>query len=199
MPNTLGRWGDALNDPLLAKGAHWQANACLNYGLDHWYLYAVGYRTAAEILTEHVCTKHTDQDRLIYPVIFLWRHHLELSVKSIGRNSAALLQREWTAPNGHDLSQLFAESRQLFEECFRRFGEKLPNKQTEQLRTAFGKFKSTDMKSVVFRYPEDLDGSKHLEGVSLINFEVVRDYMVELSDALREIEVALDQFEEWER
>ena len=109
------------------------------------------------------------------------------------------LETEMDSPQRSRFESTFRCIATALRRVLRKFGEKLPDRETEQLRRALATFKSTDMKSVVFRYPEDLDGSKHLGGVGLINFEVVRDYMVEMSDALQQIECALDQFEEWER
>ena len=62
----------------------WHNNACLNeWSRDHGATYAAGYRRAAELLIEHIDTKGRDQDVLVYPVVFLYRHHVELALKRI--------------------------------------------------------------------------------------------------------------------
>jgi hypothetical protein len=43
-------WGD----PLLGPGDDPRLNACINYGLDQWYVYATGYRASAEIILDRV-------------------------------------------------------------------------------------------------------------------------------------------------
>src|SRR6266540_5497986 len=115
-----------MTNPLFEPGEDWQLNACLNYGVDHWHMYASGYRRAAEILTDYVRQNHRDQDVLIFPVLFLWRHHLELQLKGIARRATHLLGKDWNPTSDHDLSQLFAAAEAVFEACFREFGEKVP-------------------------------------------------------------------------
>ena len=46
-----------------------------------WIGYVEGYKTAADHLYEH-CIKH-HQDTIVYPVVFLYRMHIELSMKQI--------------------------------------------------------------------------------------------------------------------
>src|SRR5882724_8747168 len=48
--------------------------------------YSEGYRMAARQLTEGIEAKgerSSDQDYLVYPIIFLYRHHLELVLKRL--------------------------------------------------------------------------------------------------------------------
>ncbi|HHS8916416.1 TPA: hypothetical protein ACTVMT_005267, partial [Escherichia coli] len=45
--------------------------------------YTEGYRRAADILINHIDESGRDQDFLVYPVLFLYRHHLELLIKQI--------------------------------------------------------------------------------------------------------------------
>ncbi|MHB8050492.1 MAG: hypothetical protein ACYDHQ_04640 [Coriobacteriia bacterium] len=186
-----------MTNSLFDSGEDWALNACVNYGVDPWHLYAHGYRLAAETLTQNVRDTHHDQDYLIWPVLFLWRHHLELEIKSIARVSSKVLGQKWLPEDEHDLSQLFASAQRLFAQAFREFDERLPHEQTQRLRRAFGKFKAIDIKSVTFRYPEDLSGSKHLKDVTHINFDVVEGHMKSICDDLEEISGALVMFEDW--
>ena len=41
----------------------------------------------AELLVAHVTDHQTDRDFLVYPIIFLYRHHVELMLKSILRRA----------------------------------------------------------------------------------------------------------------
>lgn len=62
----------------------WHNNACLNatWGVDQ-AAYLEGYRCGARLLVEHVTEHARDQDFLVYPIIFLYRHHVELALKNI--------------------------------------------------------------------------------------------------------------------
>ncbi|HID3427534.1 TPA: hypothetical protein ACXE0P_002231 [Klebsiella pneumoniae] len=61
---------------LLASDSDWHNNACLNYMPDHGTAYTEGYRRAADILIKHIDESGRDQDFLVYPVLFLYRHHM---------------------------------------------------------------------------------------------------------------------------
>ncbi|MGU3906767.1 hypothetical protein ACVZDL_23390 (plasmid) [Escherichia coli] len=66
--------GKTLEPGLLASDSDWHNNACLNYMPDHGTAYTEGYRRAADILINHIDESGRDQDFLVYPVLFLYRH-----------------------------------------------------------------------------------------------------------------------------
>ena len=70
------------SDVLFGSGTDWQANACVN-GIDDLAAYQNGYRRAALHLAEYVCDAGRGQDFLVYPIVYLYRHHIELTLKSI--------------------------------------------------------------------------------------------------------------------
>ena len=59
------------------------ANACVNWVGSPEELYSEGYLMAARSLAQQVCTTHDDQDFLVYPVVYLYRHHIELLLKRL--------------------------------------------------------------------------------------------------------------------
>src|ERR1039457_6840457 len=65
--------------------------------------YIEGYRRGARLLVEHVNEHGRDQDYLVYPIIFLYRHHIELALKNL-----VTLVADWL---DHELSE--AEKRHL--------------------------------------------------------------------------------------
>jgi hypothetical protein len=70
------------SDVLFGSGADWQANACVK-SIDATMAYQDGYRRAALHLAEYVCEVGHGQDYLVYPIVYLYRHHIELTLKSI--------------------------------------------------------------------------------------------------------------------
>ena len=46
-----------------------------------WHLYVEGYRRAADRLVETIFEQ--DLDYLVYPILFLYRHYLEVGLKSL--------------------------------------------------------------------------------------------------------------------
>ena len=183
-------------EPLLAPGEDPHMNACLNYGLDHWDLYAMGYRIAADVILDHVRETHADQDGLIFPFLFMWRHHLELTLKGIGRQAAQILGQDWTPPIKHDLTRLLDAVRGMVDACFADYSTKLPQVDATGMGDALAAIGRIDGKSMAFRYPEDRDGHPYLAEATHINFEVVSTHMTSIADSLEFIQTVLDLIEE---
>jgi hypothetical protein len=77
---------DKDNAYFLPKSDSLLNNACLpNNTFAAWVLYIEGYKVAAQTIVDSVCLSHNDQDMLLYPIWFLYRHHIELFVKIILR------------------------------------------------------------------------------------------------------------------
>lgn len=186
-------------DPLFGPGEDFRLNACLNYGLDQWDVYAAGYREAAEVILDHVRTNHADQDCLIYPFLFLWRHHIELMLKGLGLQAAALLDATWAIPSNHGLERLSEDVRSMLNRVLEAFSEKIPRDESARFSEAISVIARIDPKSMVFRYPEDLHGRSHLEDVTHINFDVVARHMAAMSDDLEASQMLLSLISDYRR
>lgn len=105
-------------DVLFGSGSDYQANACVSYGFGD-ITYQDGYRRAALHLAEHVCETGRGQDFLVYPIVYLYRHHIEMVLKSLVSVGCILLDRELTdkkdveALGRHDLAKLWKLARPL--------------------------------------------------------------------------------------
>lgn len=90
--------------------------ACVNFSWDGgWEGYAEGYRLAAERLVEHVVRTNEDQDFLVYPVVFLYRHALELRMKQVIKLGGSLLDTGDDFEDAHDLRRLWQASSSILE------------------------------------------------------------------------------------
>ena len=71
--------------------------ACLNasWGSDQ-AAYTEGYRRGARLLVEYVAENARDQDFLVYPILFLYRHHIELALKNLVMQAPYLIDRDLT-------------------------------------------------------------------------------------------------------
>jgi hypothetical protein len=54
----------------------WHNVACVNWSRDDWPGYIEGFRRAARYLVLQVDKTGRDQDFLVFPILFLYRHHL---------------------------------------------------------------------------------------------------------------------------
>lgn len=106
-------------DALFGPGEDWQSNACIAQWDADW-AYSNGFRRAAERLAEHVCETGGGQDVLIYPIVYLYRHHVELVLKAIIKSASGLLDRELTEQDlktlgRHALRELWQTARPLLD------------------------------------------------------------------------------------
>src|SRR5262245_27116320 len=96
-------------------GPDWFNNACVGWGRCHEDLYVRGYERAAEVLIDRVSGSGGDADVLIYPIVFLYRHHLELRLKQIIRLGHALFHEKTQLPHSHGLVVLWRKCRPMLE------------------------------------------------------------------------------------
>jgi hypothetical protein len=104
-------------DVLFGSGTDWEANACVN-GVSGPMAYQDGYRRAALHLMEYVCDSGQGQDVLVYPIVYLYRHHVELTLKSIINVDCFLVdyvltEKEQDTLGRHDLAKLWGLARPL--------------------------------------------------------------------------------------
>lgn len=83
---------------LLGADGDWWNNAMLNPSAGDWWVYSEGYARGAEILVWHAVKSHKDLNFLVYPIVFLYRHHLELALKGLVRSANDLLGKSPIIP-----------------------------------------------------------------------------------------------------
>ncbi len=164
-------WG--FNDDL-------QSNACLNWHWDPFDPYSRGYRKAADILATYVVKNHRDQDMLVYPILFLYRHYIELKLKEITHYGSMLLEGSKGIPQGHDLNELWLEARKVLE----RIEPEVPIEDLDNFESGLNQLVKMDRFSTAFRYPEDKKGKPSLPQVYHINIRNVQEVMARLCSFL---------------
>jgi hypothetical protein len=107
--------------------------------------YARAYRTGAETLHEIAVTSEAGKE-LLFPIAFLWRHYLELTLKRI------LLQLDGgSIRNGllrsHDLLWLWDQAERTFREAWPEA------KEHGWIRRLLAEFQKLDPRADGFRYP----------------------------------------------
>jgi hypothetical protein len=167
----------------------WPNNACINFDPEAWWGYAEGFRLGADYLVERIEQTSADQDFLVYPVVFGYRHAVELRLKVIIRDARRLLREPGGAPKGHKLDRLWTTLRPLLEQAF-------PNESKDDLDAAdeaITQLHKADPASTGFRYPEDTAGGPSLAHLGLrINLRHLRDRMAGLFTFLDAVVSAID-------
>ena len=163
-------------------------NACLNSTPFVDYGYIEGYRLGADLLVDHVGSLNRNHDLLVFPVVFLLRHHLELQLKSIVRDGRRLFDIDAENATGHSLRKLWRIARALMVKV----DDSYPSTEPEyaKIQDLVEQFSEVDNQSTSFRYPRDLDGKPSLPGLEHINLTQLRD----TTNATTKI---LDSFSGW--
>ena len=188
-------------DVLFGPGEDQQSNACIAQWDADW-AYSNGFRRAAERLAEHVCETGGGQDVLIYPIVYLYRHHVELVLKAIIKSASGLLDLELTEQvlkvlGRHDLRELWQAAKPLLDPvCDRADNTPFPIADLDGVDSYISQIHSHDPDGQRFRY-----GTMKAKGVNqsglrpslgpdlkLVNVRVLASAMEKLADYLEGIE-----------
>ncbi len=96
-------------------------NACVGWVLSHpreMDAYIDGYREAALALFAWANGNNAaSPDILVFPIAFLWRHHVELSLKDIIATGRRVEEQPWSFPGGHSLGKLWLVAKPYILTC----------------------------------------------------------------------------------
>ncbi|MEJ2865332.1 hypothetical protein [Actinomycetospora flava] len=128
----------------------------------------MGYRKAADLLAQQVVDRgHTDElDTVFFAFASVWRHYMELQLKSLVVVHRLLLDKDRGKLRRHGLWPLWKELHALMEEA----GEDVANESVTATARLLKQFDELDPTSQEFRYNERQDGSPTLESVSRLDY-----------------------------
>lgn len=155
--------------------------------------YADGYKKAGDILVENIVAGAYSDDRntLIYPIVFLYRHCIELYLKSIIYEGNQLLFGKPVAwREHHDINKLWIECRTVLENLW----PEASREPLENIDTCLKEFFEVDPNSFSFRYhvkkrdDEDKKDGKPIGKPSLPNLTTINvKHLSEVVDEIYEI------------
>lgn len=168
------RWpSDFSGQKLFIQGADWQYNAMLNWSHFRADLYAFAYKDAADGLVEAMANRQVSLDSGIYPLLFLYRHSLELQFKLMLNSARALTGKEPKIYDKHPLMPLWSELRHLLKELGLERSDANANAVHEFIR----QLNDADPDSMAFRYATTKSGKDHLPDVTHINIRHLREVL----------------------
>jgi hypothetical protein len=176
----------------VASDDDWMNNACVNFGYPEEG-YVGGFLRAADLAVEHVISTGTDQDYLVYPIVFGYRQYLELRLKGLLRDASNLLNEP--APSDrlmgkHKLIPLWRELRPLLDRVF--------SAESDQLDLIGGRieeFSEMDPDSYTFRYATTKIGTLSLpEDLRHINLAHLRTVMAKIALMLDGADVGISVY-----
>ncbi len=163
--------------------------ACLNYLPDEWWLRIIGFKDSADMLVDQMIMNNTgQQDALVYPILFLYRHYLEIAIKSLIIQARKVGKIQEPLEKTHKLDKLWmACSDQIKKNHSSGCGNEHPH-----ITRLMKEFCSLDPYSEAFRYPTTKSGYPTLPGLFNIDIQHVKAVINKISDVLKLESMAMD-------
>lgn len=158
---------------LFIQGEDWQNNAMLNWSHFPADLYAFAYKDAADSLVEAMANRQVPPDSAIYPLLFLYRHTLELQLKLMLKSARSLTGKESKNYDKHPLMPLWSELRHLLKEL----GLERSDVEANAVHGFIRQLHDIDPESMAFRYAMTNSGKDHLPDVTHINIRHLREVL----------------------
>lgn len=171
----------------LFKTGFWGYNACLHFSYNPNYGYVSGYKKATKILMDYVQCEMRDQDILIYPFVFLCRHHIELQLKEIIKKGAKALDIEFRLKNmmHHDIKLLWNECKQILQKLEPESAIDENKKYYNDIEKIIKQLSDIDPNSYTFRYSTNKTGNDSLNPeYRIINVKSFFEIIEETSELL---------------
>ncbi len=164
--------------------------ACLNYLNDEWAPRIIGFKDAADMVVKQTITNNTgQQDSVVYPIMFLYRHYLEIAIKNLIRKARSLGDTSEPLENDHKLKK-------LWEICSQQIKKNISSdfeKEHTDIARLIEQFCEVDPFSTAFRYPTDKNGWQSLSGITNIDIQNVKNIIGKISDILEIEEITMDE------
>lgn len=170
-------------DQLIKADNDWWLNACIdNWNKDFW-IYASGYKKAADILVDNIMSLASGTrnpiDYLVFPIVFLYRQYIELTLKQIIRVGIGLHKQQHPFPKHHELDELWWQARAILEK------DSSSKEDLDTVESLIAELAAIDPSSEAFRYPIDKLGRKSIvQEQVLINVRHLKEIMSRLANFL---------------
>ena len=158
--------------------------------------YCDGYKNAARELSSNFENRRTEEkDSLVFPIVFLYRQYIELSLKDLIRELDLKLKnnRNDKVLEKHNLLPLWHEAIKLYEQLVtaNALGLIFTDKTTSKELSIISQFDKLDKGSFSFRYATDKNGTENLEKINYIsvnnfkeNIELVVKYIENMIETI---------------
>lgn len=153
-------------------------------------VYASTYRKGAERLLQTVSPGKRPDELLIYPILFLYRHHVELGLKYILSVWCDYEERNFKSFTNHKLKYLWTQCRKVIEDTLID-GDDEP---TEAVEKMIFELDGIDPRSMSFRYPIDLDGKTSFGKEQFVDLERLFIGMQKVSNYLEAAAMGVSEY-----
>jgi len=157
-------WPDA-HSSLFRAGTPSRSLAWIPQTSRQWTIYAAGYLEAGRQL--YASWKRCGDDCLVFPLVFVFRHYVELRLKELILSASSLLDLEPEWQCKHDLKQAWNRLMPILRKAF----PEESNQGAENAGRLILEFAARDSISMQFRYPVNNDGKRHLADLERIDVD----------------------------
>lgn len=165
-----------------------------------WDSYCIAYKDAADILVQHIESINYRRDDLVYPIMFLYRHFLELVIKKL-IIKATVYDQDIKLPkkfyNLHQLDKLWS----ICEEYLLKALPDLTDKDKddfEEIDRIIKEFCTRDKYSTEFRYSDDKGSGLSIQPNTQFPITVIREIIWKIYSILDEKNFYFDFSQEQE-
>jgi hypothetical protein len=147
-------------------------NACVgpNGGPYELYDYAKGYFDATKLMLANCKDGRELIDLLVYPICFDFRHAIELFIKYVITDLAKVRGTDHKFKTNHTLHKNWKVAKHLLEEI------ETSREDLSLFEKVVSCVEEVDPNGQIFRYPENIKGSKHLQEWALVNLALIEAY-----------------------
>jgi hypothetical protein len=149
-----------------------------------------GYREAADFLVEETEGEAYKRSNLIYPIIFAYRHSLELALKQLLEDHGRALGQP-PEFRSHDISTIWPRCRSIIEH-YNPGADPAP---LEVLASLVQEFSEVDPGSFAFRYASDRQGKRLDLKIGCIDLSELRAVMAGIHNFLECVDSQIDDAE----
>ena len=195
-----------LDESIFDTNPSWRDNAFVE---PDWLAYILGYREAADIIVDQA--QEFGVDLMVYPVMFLYRHYLEISLKYIFIVLRQYFEDSSDLPTHHKLDLLWKVVRSFME---REWNSAEHKACYDAIEARISEFHRIDEGSYSFRYPVTKGNTSSLVSVPnpsgmgnpVINLMQVKEVVHEMAaflegtvDMVDSYQTAKQEYLEWIR
>lgn len=152
------------------------------------YHLTAGYKLAADLLVEQAEAEAWRRRKLVYPIIFCYRHYLELTLKALLQDHGSVggLTASWSH---HRLEDLWRDYRTVLGAAG---GETPTDQGTDAVAHCIAEFAKIDPTSDAFRYPTSRRGQPFAIEIEILDLLALRDTMQAIVNYFLAVEGFLD-------
>ncbi len=158
----------------------------------NWWRYTMGYKEAGDLLLQDALGGG-GQHFLVFPIIFMYRHYIELQLKEIIINNWLYLDISEGLPTYHNIEKLWSMCRdalhkmdEAVDPAFTKTKEYINEiiSRYDALEADLKVFSQWDPNSEIFRYPIDKRGNPIVVNLKNINLKELEELISRISREL---------------